>query len=318
MKMRKLNARKILLALADVFIIAIGTIITNQIFGIFAPAYSQPFKGLLYIMGADAVMCLLVQYAIGTYSKAWRYFRIRDYVSCSIGVFIGQFLAIVLFYAFGKDVSKFFFLVNFLIILTGTLLFRLIFRRAFLQLTEAGSLEDTQRTLIVGAGHAASMILEELEGAKYDSNNPWKNILPIALVDDDSTKIHTKVHGVRVLGSTNEIEEIVKSCGITQILIAIPSCGEEDRRRIIDICSKTECKIKVIPYLGDLLFDDDHSKLISQVQDIKIEDLLGREPIKFDNKKIEKLIENKVCLVTGGGGSIGSELVRQIAKYHPT
>ena len=317
MKMRKLNARKILLALADVFIIVIGTIITNQIFGIFAPAYSQPFKGLLYIMGADAVMCLLVQYAIGTYSKAWRYFRIRDYVSCSIGVFIGQFLAIVLFYAFGKDVSKFFFLVNFLIILTGTLLFRLIFRRAFLQLTEAGSLEDTQRTLIVGAGHAASMILEELEGAKYDSNNPWKNILPIALVDDDSTKIHTKVHGVRVLGSTNEIEEIVKSCGITQILIAIPSCGEEDRRRIIDICSKTECKIKVIPYLGDLLFDDDHSKLISQVQDIKIEDLLGREPIKFDNKKIEKLIENKVCLVTGGGGSIGSELVRQIAKYHP-
>ena len=92
MKMRKLNARKILLALADVFIIVIGTIITNQIFGVFAPAYSQPFKGLLYIMGADAVMCLLVQYAIGTYSKAWRYFRIRDYVSCSIGVFIGQFL----------------------------------------------------------------------------------------------------------------------------------------------------------------------------------------------------------------------------------
>ncbi|MGN1137960.1 MAG: nucleoside-diphosphate sugar epimerase/dehydratase, partial [Ruminococcus sp.] len=166
--MRKLNARKLVLALADIFIIAVGTVITNQLFAVFAPAYSQSFRGLLYIMGADTIMCLLVQYAIGTYSKAWRYFRLRDYVSCGIGVFIGQFLAIVLFYAFGKDVSKFFFLVNFLIIVTGTLLFRLIFRKAFLDLTEAGSLDDTQRTLIVGAGHAASMILEELEGAKYD------------------------------------------------------------------------------------------------------------------------------------------------------
>ena len=122
--MRKLNYRKIILAIADIFIVAIGTLITNYIFTFFAPAYSQGIRGLLYIMIADAVMCLLVQYSIGTYSKAWRYFRIRDYVACGAGMLVGQFLAIVIFYAFGKDFSKLFFTVNFLVTTFGVLLFR--------------------------------------------------------------------------------------------------------------------------------------------------------------------------------------------------
>lgn len=268
-------------------------------------------------MAADAVMCLLVQYSVGNYSKAWRYFRVRDYFSCTAGMLAGQFLAIVIFYAFDKDVSKLFFVVNYFVTTIGVCLFRFIFRKAFLELTEAGSLEDMDRTLIVGAGHAATMILNELNGAKFDEKNPWKNINPVALVDDDPAKIHNKINGVRVIGTTEDINNIVEAYHITQIIIAIPSCSEENRRRIIDICSKTQCKIKVIPYLGDLLFDDDHTQLISQVKDIKIEDLLGREPITFDNDKIEKLINGKVCMVTGGGGSIGSELVRQIAKYNP-
>lgn len=315
--LRKLNYRKIILAIADIFIVAIGTLITNCIFTLFAPSYSQGIRYLLYIIIVDAVMCLLVQYSIGTYSKAWRYFRIRDYVACGAGMLAGQFLAIVIFYAFGKDASKLFFAMNFVVTTVGVLLFRLIFRKAFLEISKAGSLERTERTLIVGAGHAATMILSELHSARFDDNNPWKNIDPVALVDDDISKIHNRIQGVRVLGTTNDIENIVATYHINQIIIAIPSCSEEDRRRIIDICSKTECKIKVIPYLGDLLFDDDHTQLISQVKDIKIEDLLGREPITFDNKKIEELIEGKVCMVTGGGGSIGSELVRQIAKYNP-
>lgn len=315
--MRKFNVRKIILAIADIFIIAIGTLITNYIFAVFAPLYSQASQGIAYIIIVDAVMCVLVQYAIGTYAKAWRYFRLRDYIACAAGMFAGQFLAIVIFYAFGRDVSKLFFTVNFLVTTVGVLLFRIIFRRTFLDLTDIGSRSGYERTLIVGAGHAASMILNELDSAKFDDNNPWKSIEPVALVDDDVAKIHTRVKGVKVLGTTNDIEGIVKACAISQIIIAIPSCSEEDRRRIIDICSKTKCKIKVIPYLGNLLFDDEHTQLISQVKDIKVEDLLGREPITFDNQKIRNLVEGKVCMVTGGGGSIGSELVRQIAKYKP-
>jgi len=248
----------------------------------------------------------------------WRYFRITDYISCGAGMFCGQFLAIIIFFALEKSPSKYFFLVNFLISTVGVLLFRFAFRKTFIQLTQLGREDAIQRTLIVGAGHAANMILTELEGAKFDENNPWRDIQPVALVDDDTSKMHTRVRGVKVIGVSNDIPEIVNSLHITQIIFAIPSCSEESRRRILDICSQTGCKIKVIPYLGSLLFDDEHTQLISQATDIKIEDLLGRDAITFDKEEISQFIRNKICMVTGGGGSIGSELVRQIAKYKPS
>ena len=97
----------------------------------------------------------------------------------------------------------------------------------------------------------------------------------------------------------------------------MPSCEEEEKRRILDYCSSTKCKIRVIPYLSELLLKDNDPQLISQAKEIKIEDLLGRKPIQFNRKKIADFICGKVCMVTGGGGSIGSELVRQIAKYSP-
>lgn len=309
--------RKAVLALADIFIIIIGTLITNFAFTFINTGYVQGNRGLSYIIIADIIMCVLVQFAFGSYGKLWRYFKLSDYAMCAAGMFVGHFLAIIIFYALNKDVSKLFFLVNFAVTTVGVLLFRFLFRKSFLVLTDAGRAENAQRTLLVGAGHAASMILSELEGAQFDSNNPWSNINVVGLVDDDYSKANTRIRGRRVLGTTTEIPDIVKSLNVSQIIFAIPSCDEKDRQRILGICSKTGCKIKVIPYLGNLLFDDEHTQLISQAADVKIEDLLGREPIGFDKSDIKKFIKDKVCLVTGGGGSIGSELVRQIAKYSP-
>ncbi len=315
--MRKFTRRKVVLALADVFFIIVGTLITSYIFSQFLPNYSIGYRGIIYISVIDAILCFLVQYSIGSYSKMWRYFEIKDYFFCALGMFAGQFLSLIIFYVLNKDVSKLFFLINYIIITIAVLAFRLVFKRTFLVLTNAGKYSETQRTLIVGAGNAAAMILTEIESAKFDPENPSRNIEPVALVDDDPGKIHTKVHGVRVFGTTNDIPTLVQSLKVDQIIFAIPSCDKGDRHRILDICSKTKCKIKVIPYLGNLLFDDEHTQLISQAADIKIEDLLGREPIAFDKSKIKKYIKGKVCMVTGGGGSIGSELVRQIAKYSP-
>lgn len=315
--MKKFNIRKLILAIADVFIICVGTLITNYIFTALHKGYAQPLRGLGYIMIADVILSVLVLYSLGCYSKMWRYFRARDYLLCAAGMFIGQFLAIVIFFALGKSFSKMFFFVNFLVTAAGAVLFRFAFRKSFLLLTETGKYDKTQRTLIIGAGHAAMMILSELQSARYDPNNKWSRFEPVGLVDDDPGKIHTRVNGVRVLGTTNDIIPICESMKIEQIIFAIPSCSEERRVEILDICSKTKCKIKVIPYLGNLLFDDEHTELINQATDIKIEDLLGREPISFDKTEIRSFISGKVCMVTGGGGSIGSELVRQIAKYNP-
>lgn len=220
---------------------------------------------------------------------------------------------------FADSAEKDFCIVYFAIALVGILAFRFVFRRAFLDLTEAGRAEGGERTLIVGAGNAGRMIIREIHNAneQNDVNNPSKNIIPVCFVDDDLKKLNQKIEGIPVVGTCPEIVKICDEYRIDNIIVAIPSCEEDEKRKILDYCSATECKIKIIPYLGELLFDDGHTQLISQAKEIKIEDLLGRKPIEFDRKEIHDLINGKVCLVTGGGGSIGSELVRQIAKNDP-
>lgn len=220
---------------------------------------------------------------------------------------------------FADSAEKDFCIVHFAIALVGILAFRFVFRRAFLDLTEAGRAEGGERTLIVGAGNAGRMIVREIHNAKEqgDVNNPSKSIIPVCFVDDDLKKLNQKIEGIPIVGTCPEIVKICDEYRIDNIIVAVPSCEEDEKRKILDYCSATECKIKIIPYLGELLFDDGHTQLISQAKEIKIEDLLGRKPIEFDRKEIHDLINGKICLVTGGGGSIGSELVRQIAKNDP-
>lgn len=314
--MKKIGLHKVLLALSDAFFIAFGSLITDWLFMKFAPYYHSE-KILLYIIASDIVLCLLVQFAIGSYSKTWRFFGIKDYLTCAGGMLVGQFLSMIFFWIFQRQMSRLFFAINFVIITSMVLVFRVIFRRVFMVLTNAGRSDNTERTLIIGAGRAAAMIISELKGAKYDEGNVLKNVEPVGLIDDDPGKIHTRIQGVKVMGTTGDIVSVAENQEIDQIIFAIPSASKEDRTRILDICAQTKCKIKVVPYLGNLLFDEEHTQLISQAVDIKIEDLLGRDPVEFNRDEIKSFIKGKVCMVTGGGGSIGSELVRQIASYSP-
>ena len=317
--MKKINLRKVLLALADVFIIVVSGILANYILSLVGYIGTAASKGLLSYIVIDLVMCLLTLYISGTYSRLWRYFNAKDYIVCGIAVFSGFTLGFVISLFLQIPQRKIFCAVYFAIALVGILAFRFVFRKAFLDLTEAGRAEGGERTLIVGAGNAGRMIVREIHNAKEQSevNNPSKNIIPVCFVDDDLRKQNQKIEGIPVVGTCPEIVKICDEYRIDNIIVALPSCEEDEKRKILDYCSATECKIKIIPYLGELLFDDGHTQLISQAKEIKIEDLLGRKPIEFDRKEIHDLINGKICLVTGGGGSIGSELVRQIAKNDP-
>lgn len=203
----------------------------------------------------------------------------------------------------------------------GICLFRYIFKATFLDLTEAGRKESAyQRTMIIGGGQATKMLLKEIRNAQnspYSEDKSTAVFDPVCIIDDDRAKIGTVIYDTQIVGTTAEIQKFIDEFRIQQIVFCIPSCLEDERKRILDICTATELPIKVIPFLGNLLFDDAHTTLLNQVRNISVEDLLGRDPIKFDNADISSFIKGKVCMVTGGGGSIGSELVRQIAKYSP-
>ena len=314
--MQKFNVRKIILMIADIVIIVMSGITLNYALQVTGVISAEAARGLLYYIVINLISCAMMMFAMGAYSRLWRYFNIKDYAICGFAMLVGFVIGFAVLTMMGRSPRKFFVLLYFITATVGVLLFRFLFKQTFLTLTESGGLEPAERTLIVGAGNAARMILTEIENARKDENNPSGNILPVCMVDDDATKLRTKIRGVEVVGTCPEIPDVCKRYGVTNIIVAIPSCEGEEKRKILDYCSSTECKIKVIPYLSEILFSEE-KPLISQAQEIKIEDLLGRKPIEFDQNKIRDFINGKICMVTGGGGSIGSELVRQIAKYNP-
>lgn len=263
--------------------------------------------------------------AFGAYSKMWRYFNKKDYFSCVSGVTLGSVYFVLLQKLAGYDVYYDFVIVMFILSVAGVCLFRYIFKKAFITIaeSEAGDPKDRHKknTMIIGAGKAGHILVSEIKNSavKSELSDRRSDIYNIkCIIDDERSKTGTDIYGIPVVGTTNDVSHFVKVLDIDLIIFAIPSCIPGDRKRILDICSETGIPVKTLPFIGDSLLDDEVKKsILSQIHDINVEDLLGRDPVRFDNADIKNFINGKVCMVTGGGGSIGSELVRQIAKYSP-
>ena len=311
--------RKRLLALSDAFIVIVAGLIANFPIPIYAERIGRP--ELFAFLSTCVVCCLAALLLTGAYNKLWRYFSRNDYISCIIGVVLGYAVAICLYYII-TDVSYLrFSALSCLLTAVGICLFRFVFRDAFLTIAEVGRKDaEKKRTMIIGAGEAGKLLVTELTRLQRPDGQPT-TMEPVCLIDDDRNKIGTTLCGVLVAGGTRDILKIAKAECVEQIVFAIPSCPPKDRQAILDICGKTGLPVKVLPFIGNLLdtssIGDGSTSFVEQIRDIKVEDLLGREPVTFDNNDVRGFIEGKVCMVTGGGGSIGSELVRQIAKYSP-
>ncbi|MBQ9957061.1 MAG: polysaccharide biosynthesis protein, partial [Ruminococcus sp.] len=305
--------RKIALVIADAFIIAISSMITG-----FIVAEDRKVIGISVVI--STICCLLALFVCGAYSKLWRYFKSKDYLSCVYGVIIGISLSCLIYAVVQNEIYLTYSIIHAVISIIGICLFRYLFKTTFIKLTKTGEMSNCKRTMFIGGGKAAQMMLKEIHNARasvYEEEKEAAIYNPVCIIDDDDAKIGTTIEGVLVVGKTQEIDKYVKEYKIDQIIFAIPSCLEEERQRILNLCSATKVAVKIIPFISNLLLDAEEPTLINQIRDIKVEDLLGREPIKFDNRDIKNFINGKVCMVTGGGGSIGSELVRQIAKYNP-
>lgn len=167
---------------------------------------------------------------------------------------------------------------------------------------------NKKRTLIVGAGSAGTMIVRQLQ------HNKEADLYPIAFVDDDKNKQKLEIYNVPVVGTANNIKYIVEEYSIEHIIIAIPSLSRNQINEIFERCTKTKAKTQIVPMLEDLL---DGKVSVNEFRDVQVEDLLGREPIQLDDAGIGEKIAGKTILVTGAGGSIGSEICRQVMKYKP-
>lgn len=163
-------------------------------------------------------------------------------------------------------------------------------------------------TIVIGAGEAGSMIVQELK----TSRNLNRKV--VCIIDDNPSKKGKYLHGIKILGNRNDIVRLAEKLNAQEIILAIPSASSKDTKEILRICNQTTCKLKVLPGMYQLITEE---VSVSKLREVSIEDLLGRDTIDIDVESVYKHINNQVILVTGGGGSIGSELCRQIAAHNP-
>jgi FlaA1/EpsC-like NDP-sugar epimerase len=280
--------------------------------------HAVSFERTVWLIVPFKVACFIV---FGLYRGMWRYMSIPDLFNLikatlvsSTGIILG-ILFIHQFQGFARSV--------FIIDAALTILFiggaRLIIRIFLTQASPSNgrfplSLLSSQtsgfkRLLIIGAGDAGEKMYRELR------DNPNLNYHIVGFVDDDARKIGMRIHGVPILGNVDELSRLVKKHEIDEILIAISSASGKEMRRIVERCKATGIKFKTIPGIGELI---DGRVSIKAIRDVSYEDLMGRKPVRMEMDKIGNYATGEPILVTGAGGSIGSELCRQIARFDPS
>jgi len=255
-----------------------------------------------------ACYCIIF-FATGMYDSLWRYAEIVEFFRCAASsvVAVIAFMVISMIIFTEKRVPITVYALSAAFASSLTLYTRLTYR--MFRNTKINAMgKKRSRVLMVGAGDAASTLLHEL------NKNTSQEMNVICAVDDDGNKQGRSILGVEILGTTEDIPNLVTQCQIDTILIAIPTLDGRNRKRILDICSQTNCSIKTLPDIVKIIADGED--LASRITDIKVEDLLGRDPVILPDEAT-KFIKDKVVFVTGGGGSIGSELCRQIANIGP-
>src|SRR5688572_12524679 len=247
----------------------------------------------------------------GLFRGYWRHVGLRDLVDLGVATTLSTALFATFLFVFGwpPALPRSVFILDWLsvVFLSGGLRF---LARAFRegQLPMQG-MRGGRRTLLIGAGEAAEMLLRQL---LHDGGRDSVGV--VGLVDDNPETHGRALHGIPVLGGTEELEQLVHHHRIQLIVIAIRSATAEQMRKIVQRCTATGTEFKIIPSLQDLL---DGRAAIGQIREVGIEDLLGREPVHLDLAQVRADLEGRSVLITGAGGSIGSELARQIARFRP-
>ena len=242
------------------------------------------------------------------YSSLWRYAGEEEMVSILSACIVYVIPVYIVHQLIGIDYSILFYVVSTILIIGYTGGLRLVYRTGRRFKTRMIVSQDSQRVLVVGAGSAGQMIINELK------ENPQLKKVPVGIIDDDINKIGRVIHNVKILGNTSQVKEIVEKENVDEIILAIANVDKARKSEIINICKETKCKLKTIPGIYEII---DGKVDIKKIRDVDIEDLLGREPIKVNMEEMSGYIEERTVLVTGGGGSIGSELCRQIASFNP-
>ena len=299
--------KKLLVMGTDFVIAAVATVLSFVIF----PNIDCGEKAMFTAAVLYPSILVVVFYVLKIYNVLWRFATLNDYIRllgatvvpvaatyCSMLALSGKFV-------FDKVYGVVIFALSF----SGILMLRLAHRKKRHD-SPKKDFNISGNIMIIGAGSAGSLIISDIL-----ANDKAHECHIKCIIDDNPVKKGQYINGIKIIGGTDEIFAAAKEYKIDLIVFAIPTCPSNRKSAILKICQKTECKIKVIPAMYQLLSDNNLNA--SSLRNVEIEDLLGREPININVGSVMNYVENRVVMVTGGGGSIGSELCRQIAVHNP-
>ncbi|MGO1468508.1 MAG: polysaccharide biosynthesis protein [Tissierella sp.] len=302
---------KIKLLLEDILLINLSYILALYIRfdSVMAPKFSVYFEIYIKVAIFITIIKLIVYNFFDMYNTLWKYASVKELRNIVIAVFVSNTIVISGLFITNNNLPRGIYVIVTLLemFLIGGIRFsyrtfnkKNIFTRF--------RKKNKKRILIVGAGDAGAMVIREFR------NHEQLNSEPIAIIDDDEKKKGSLINGVKVVGGRKDILSVSENYMIDEIIIAMPSASKEEIKEVLDISKETKCKLKMLPGIYELI---DEKVSIKEIRDVEISDVLGREEIRVDLDQICSYITGKTVLVTGGGGSIGSELCRQIVRFSP-
>ena len=264
----------------------------------------------LYYLPVNLVVTIIIFILFKLYRSVWRFASTTEFLNV-IGACSGSILSQIILMALLKmRMPVSYYLMKYIILILGIGSLRFAYRilRMF-QEKRLGSRQDARKnTMVIGAGEAGAMIIKEFQNSRYLDQKVC------CVVDDNAAKHGKYLRGVKIMGGREEIRFLAHEMNVDEIVVALPSAPQSEVREILQICQETGCELKVLPGLYQMITGE---VSVSKLRRVEIEDLLGREPIQLQVEAVMDYVEGKRILVTGGGGSIGSELCRQVAAHKP-
>ncbi len=303
--------RILVLAVFDVISVVLASLLALWIRFDFQQIPAEYLHTVTYYLPIDCVIVVAIFVVARLYTSIWRYASIPELITVVCSCVAADFIIYLYKHALLLPIPRSFWFIflAFLIFFTCAVRYSYRIARAIMHILTGR--KRINNTMIVGGGEAAHILIDEL------SHNAKHNDIHIrCIVDDDKQKKGARIRGVPIVGDRRCIQTAAKKYNIGQIIIAIPSADKETIAKIVTECQKIKCEIKILPSIY-LTMDQETENIVAQIRPIKYEDFLGRNQIVVNNEEIIDNITGKTILVTGGGGSIGSELCRQIAKANP-
>lgn len=316
MKRKKINyqllLRRVCLIVLDIVLIIISSLmalLTRFEFDI--EQIPEEFLDVLVSYGILMIFVTLSVFAVfRIYSSLWEYAGLEETFKIIGAVVVSSLCDMAIVVGFGKHLPRSYYVIRtfYLIALVGGSRFFYRLLRLRYRKRQHYSIKKKKKIMLIGAGEAGRTLIQEIQNSRYLDQKIC------CVIDDNRRKIGRYILGIRVVGDRNAIKRSVEHYGIEQIIIAIPSAGSRKIRPILEICKDTGCELKILPGVYQLVNGEVN---VSKLRPVNIEDLLGREEINVNIDEIMDYVCSKTILVTGGGGSIGSELCRQIAAHKP-